>query len=1058
MSVSSTPTTSNAAASDRLSRAIGAAQPSAASAPAAPTSASKPAGAKAAPDATERLTPEDLVAPAPRTTTSSSSRGTSSTTPILDAIRASVATKEPARGAKAAPEAATAGAAQVMGAGQPGTVAAAAPDAAPEPIPTGPDTGLDPARTNQPIAGTGAWTPDWQRRFEKLQLAPADVEFLAQSNYTDDQLYEIAMQLDQVDVLDPAAAGQGAVDPYAVDPNAPDPSVIAPTPGVDAGSVSSADGPLPQDVAPGGQPGAATGSAWTPQWEQRFGDVMKRMGMSQTEIAAQLKGVQGQPTTEEQLSEAYRQMEQSIGAFDDEWKAKFTKVMTDMKTPQAEMEQVLAQLAGGGLDESKLTEAYTQMQNSLPAWNAEYEDKFKSLAIPDEMLKQLKDSGAPKAALDAQFKQLVDTKMKYKEDGRLEKLEDADASNEEKWGVMLEGKEGEDFDKIVEQIHSAHVPMWKRALSFGVNLIPGVYALQYITGKDWVTSEKIDRSNPLNIVGAVASGFAGFTAVRSAVQGIQGLSAASRAATATMQAANAAKGVTGLGASVNALGNASNLSKGAFQAIEAAGLVSKFEKGLRFTDYLKSAVPLVNRFGEAGRLSAVGRGYFQGMQLTAGAASLKALEGGKVGVDAAARSTVLAELKQGRSIQDAMTAAGRSSGTGGGYAIKAQDVMRDYSRYGFLQGGAGKLAEGNKVMRGSGNFRFSPFKNHATIGTTANPNVFSLGRNVNFGSTGGLAQGLGLVRGANSVQNAGLYAQAATRATGANQLMNAGNAQRMAGLNIADDVQRIETMTKTADWANKLGVTGGSKFRTLLQLGGSNRTAARVTGMVENGGNQGYRAARMSLDTAQRFGNFVATPLVAGAAFGMTGKQMQPMWEWYKNRDQIQAQEQKQAGVAEQEAKDLERLYAEQQAGRGATPAGQPAPAGGAAPSAGGAQVVGTSPTGGQLVFDPQFGAVVDTSNGDIYDPNTQQLVGNMSQLQGAGQPTGGVDPAAQGASNLGVAGQPASTGGGESGVFIDPQTGMYVDPQTGLKADPKTGQVYDAQNNVVGNINQPAA
>ncbi len=1065
MSVSSTTTSSNAAASDRLTRAISAAQPSEGRTPAAPTSPARPAGAKAAPDAAAPLTASDLVAPAPRTTTSrTSSRGTSST-PVLDAIRASAATKEPARGAKAAPDAAASGAAQVMGAGQPGTVAAAAPatgtDEAPEPMSQGTDPALAadptaaPERTVQPIAGTGAWTPDWQRRFEKLQLAPADIEYLAQANYSDDQLFEIAMQLDQVDVLDPAAAG--AADPYSADPYA-----AAPTPGVDAGSVASADGPLPQDVAPAGQPGMATGSAWSPQWEQRFGEVMERMGMSQSEIATQLKDVQSAPTTEAQLAEAYRQMEASVGAFSPEWADKFSKLMTELKTPQAEQEQVLQQLAGSGLDESKLTEAYTQMQNSLPAWNDEYADQFKALGIPEEMLTQLKDSGAPKQALDAQLKQLIDTKMQYKEDGRLEKLEDAKATPEEKWGVMLEGKEGEEFDKVVEQIHSAHVPMWKRALSFGVNLIPGVYALQYITGKDWVTSEKIDRSNPLNIVGAVASGFAGFTAVRSAVQGIQGLSAASRAATATMQAANASKGVTGLAASVKALGSGSALSTGSFQAIEAAGLVAKFEKGLRFTDYLKSAVPIVNRFGEAGRLSAVGRGYFQGMQLAAGAASLKALEGGKVGVDAATRSTVLAELKQGRSIQDAMTAAGRSSGTGGGYAIRAQDIARDYSRYGFLQGGAGKLAEGNRVMRGSGNFRFSPFKNHATIGTTANPNVMSLGRNVNFGSSGGLAQGLGLVRGANSVQNAGLYAQAAQRATGANQLMNAGNAQRMVGLNMADDVQRIETLTKTAEWANKLGVTGGSKFRTLLQLGGSNRTAARVAGIVENGGNQGYRAARMTLDTAQRFGNFAATPLVAGAAFGLTGKQMQPMWDYWKNRGTIQEQEAKQADLAEQEAKDLERLYAEQQAG-GAAPAGQPAPTGAAAPApaagAQGPQVIGTSPSGGQLVYDPTAGMVLDTATGDLYDPNTQQLIGNMAQLEAGGmQPTGGVDRAAAGASSLAAVPQPTAAGGGEAGVYVDPQTGMYVDPQTGLKADPQTGQVYDAQNNVVGNLNAPAA
>jgi hypothetical protein len=270
--------------------------------------------------------------------------------------------------------------------------------------------------------------------------------------------------------------------------------------------------------------------------------------------------------------------------------------------------------------------------------------------------------------------------------------------------------------------------------------------------------------------------------------------------------------------------------------------------------------------------------------------------------------------------------------------------------------------------------------------------------------------------------------------------MNARNAQNMVGLNIADDVQRIETMKKTAEWASKLGVTDGSRFRTLLQLGGSNRTAARVAGIVENGGSQGYRAGRLALDQAQRFGNFALTPLAAGAAFGMTGKQMQPMWDYWKDRDSIQAEERKQSQLADQEAKDLERLYAEQQAAGGAAPAAGTG-TGAGPPAAGGAQVVGTSPTGGQLVFDPQMNAVIDTSNGDVYDPTTQAHIGNLSQLQGgAGQAPGAAAPAAANAE-----------------VFVDAQ-GMYVDPQTGLKADPKSGQVYDAQGNVVGNINQPAA
>ncbi|MCW2927521.1 MAG: hypothetical protein JWM86_1489 [Thermoleophilia bacterium] len=864
---------------------------------------------------------------------------------------------------------------------QASTDAYAAMSDSPEPAGVGGDVAPDPTYpsvgASSGVQGS-AWSPQWEQRFQALHLAPADMEYLRSGGFDEATLASIAGQLSQVDVLDPSA-------------------VQGPIPNADAGSVSSADGPLPVDIGGGigdGQP--AGGSAWNKQWEQKFRDVMTRMGLSSAEVDAQLSGVQGQPTSEAQLTEALKQMESSVGAYDAEWKEKFGTLMDELKTPAKDKEQVLQQLAGTGLSEAQLQEAYRQMQASKPAWNSDWENKFQALDVPKEMLEQLKKSGAPADALKQQYDKLLETKMTYSRDGRLERLQDAKATSEEKWGIMLEGKSGKDFDKLVEQVKSSHVSGWQRVGSFALNLIPGVYAVQYLTGKDWVTGEKIDRSNPLNIIGAVASGFAGFTAVRSAVAGVQGLSAASRAATATMQAANAgSKASMGLAASVKAMGSASSLSTGSFQAIEAAGLVTKFEQGLRFTDYLKSAVPLINRFGEAGRLSAVGRGYTQGMQLAAGMAATKAVEGGGAVVDKAVKAGVLTELKQGRSLQEAMASVGRTSGTGGGYAFRAQDVLRDGTRYGFLQGSVGKAVDGARIGRGSGNWTMNPFKNTNTIASTNNPNVFSLGKSVNFGSTGGLAQGLGTVKAANVMANPGTAAQALTRAQAANQLIqNPAITGRLTGVNMVDEVQRIETLTKTSEWAQKLGVANGSRFRTLMQLGSSNRMASRVSNMVERGGSQGYRAVAHAGDVARRGAGFVATPIIGGAALGLTGKQMQPGWDYLKERDEIQAKEAAQAKVADQEQADLERLYAEQQtAGGGAPAAGQP-----------------------QVAAQPQG-----------------------LRVQGQGQALGQAQPA----------------GAGASGVYVDPATGRYVDPATGLQADPATGNVYDPRSGqVVGNLN----
>lgn len=907
-----TPRASTTAASDRLSRAIGAA-------------ARRPADESAAPET------------APTTRRSPAAHSAGRPAPVRDGARGAMAAPEaaPPQGTQAS----TDGAEQLVGAGQPmGNVAAypatasptyaAAPavdpyaassyasdPAAPEPI------AMAPAATaaTTAAAGSGGWSPAWEDWFERLELAPADIEYLARSGYSDAELSAISSQLARMEPIQPGSA---------------------PTPGVDAGSVRSADGPLPAGT---------DASGWTPEWEARFSDLMRRMGMSDAQVREQVASIQGQPVTAELLEVAYRQMEASVGAFDQGWKTKFETLMEELDTPADERAQVLAQLASGGFDEARLAEMHAQMEQSKPAWNAEWENRFATLDLPAELLTQLKDSGAPKQALEQQFQRFLDTKLRYQQDGRLQRLVDAGATPEEKWGVMLEGLEGAKFDKAVEQVHSAHVPGWKRALGFAVNLIPGVYAAQYLTGKDWVTGTKIDRTNPLNIVGAVASGFAGFTAVRGAIQGVQGLTAANAAFRAGTQTA------------------------GLTNAVTAANLLPKFQAGLKLTDYVKSAVPLVNRFGEAGRLASVGRGYHQSMQLAAGAAALRApvSGGGHVAVDQATRATVLSELRQGRSIQDAMAAAGRTSGHAGGYALRTQDIARDVSSTGFLQGGVGKLGEGNRILRGNGVFNFNPFRSTATIAETATEGVYSLGRGVNFGSTAGLAQGLGLMRGIHNVSTPALAAVATGRAAGANQLMSGANASRMAGITIADDVQRIETLRMTSAWAKALGVTDGNRFRSLLQLGGSGRAVNRVVGVVDRGGERAYQVGRQAGVLGERYARYAAVPLIGGAAFGMSGTQLQPMWDYVKDRKEIQAREAEARAVAEQEAADLARLYAQQQANGAAGPAG-------AVPAAGGEAPVHVDPATGFYV-DPQTGMRANPATGEVFDAGGR-LIGNVNQ------------------------------------------------------------------------------
>src|SRR5690606_32473450 len=86
-----------------------------------------------------------------------------------------------------------------------------------------------------------------------------------------------------------------------------------------------------------------------------------------------------------------------------------------------------------------------------------------------------------------------------------------------------------------------------------------------------------------------------------------------------------------------------------------------------------------------------------------------------------------------------------------------------FKNYGFLQGGVGKF------ISGSGKFTFNPFKNRATIGAVEGAeNVFALGSKVNFATKGGLAQGLGAIRGAEYARNLAQTGAAAAATGGVN--------------------------------------------------------------------------------------------------------------------------------------------------------------------------------------------------------------------------------------------------------------------------------------------------
>lgn len=784
--------------------------------------------------------------------------------------------------------------------------------------PAAPDPIAGPTTTMAPVSGGGGWSRAWRQEFERLQLAPADLDTLARSGYSDVQLAAIAGQLAAVPVQHAGAPG----------------------PGVDAGSAASANGPVPGGAT------MAQASAWDSEWESRFSVLMRRKGMSEAEVRAQVASIQGQPVTSRQLEAAYAQMATALGDWDPGWQAKFGSLMDELDRPASERTQVLEQLSSGGFGDAQLAEIHRQMEQSKPAWNQEWANRFDTLGLPQEVVTQLEGSGAPAQALEQQFQRFLDAKLQYKEDGRLERLEDAKASPEEKWGVMLEGLDGEKFDKAVEQIHSRHVPGWKRALGFAANLIPGVYAAQYLTGKDWLTGEKIDRSNPLNIIGAVASGFAGFTAVRGAI----GIAGSAGGLFQGLQGARMVNGAVSGGTQMAA--NAAN------QAKNASAVLSAATTGGKAGFQLKAVLGSITRFGDLGSIATASRTWGQTASFAASTMAAKQVADGTIAIDRTARATALHSLRStGGSLSEAMRATSPARTAFEHGAAFADDVAHARSAAAtFNQAG--------------GFWTFNPLKNRATAeaaGTTT-------------GGQGIISRIIGRGRSA-----------PATPAVGAGPVINTGRSLDMgsrAGFAIAngtlDGVTGLRSGMSVADHARRMGINGN--FRSLLQLSQGERAATGSIRAVEGIGRFGYEALHVAGRTGSSFATYAAVPIVGGAAVGMTGKQMQPMWDWVKDRKEIQAREAEARAVADQEAAELERLYAQQQAGSApaaaqtaATPAAAADPSGVAAPAtAGGEAAVYVDPATGHYV-DPQTGMRADPTTGEVYDAHGQPI-GNVNQ------------------------------------------------------------------------------
>ncbi|MBC7460926.1 MAG: hypothetical protein H7287_06155 [Thermoleophilia bacterium] len=691
-----------------------------------------------------------------------------------------------------------------------------------------------------PGVATAAWSPQYEQRFQALRLAPADIAYLRTAGFDAPTLDAIAQQLSQVEIVGAPATTQGTG-------AAPDPTQAN---GID-------------QVGP---TGFVNDTGWNQAWEAKFTDLLHAMGRPEAEIREQVQVAASSGLTDAQLQTAYDGMRQSLGDFSPQWQARFSAVLTKLGATPEQRDQTMQQLATSGMKAPQLQQAYDKLVAQAPGWGADWSKRFAKLDIPDELMTQLRDAKLSGEALQQQHDRLTGIQKEFKRDGRLKQLEDAKATPAEKWGVMTQGLKGKEFDKVQDQIRSSHVPLWKRIVSFGVNLIPGAFAVEYLFGGDPITGDKIDRTNPLNIIGAVASGFAAFTAIRGAVGVVQGLVAANSAVKATQAVA----GVAHLGEAVAAAGTASKIGAGTLQAMQGVGLVEKFSTGLKVMDYVKAVTPIVNKFGEAKALAQFGAGYSQAMQFAATTAALTKTATGTV-IDQGIRSTVLDTMRSGGSVSDALSKVQRS-------AAGARPV--------FSTAEVTKMANNTGMLQQTGLWNFNPFKNNSTVSVAKmenGTNVAMLGKGVNLASKGGVAQLVGNLRASDlaalpdairgSATAAALRVGMPTTANLSDKAITTTNAVNDAAV----AANGLET-TLVAKWANALGVDGGSGFRSLGQLGASNRAAAGAVRTVERTGD-GTKTLVSWIAGLPARDKLIIPGIGFSVATGTAGHQLQGVWE-----------------------------------------------------------------------------------------------------------------------------------------------------------------------------------
>jgi hypothetical protein len=350
----------------------------------------------------------------------------------------------------------------------------------PAPVVVGGDTppapieapGADPAATAEPAASGPAsdlptW-PQWSQHFVRLGLSPQELTKLGAAELDDAQLAEVYEQL------------HGSI--------------------VESGGIPG-ESPLPA-------PGAS--GAWDAEWDQRFA----QLGLPADFVAQLRDEAQRRGAGDQEIARVYEQVVAKIEAAQQQG----TPVGTPQATPGTTPGTVPGTTPQG--------EQPAAGADEQPGWNAQIEQSFRALGMPDEVIQLYAQSGAPASGLEAAYRHAAGRLQDFTDRGWAEKFTAAGVPPLTTWSLILGDEPAKDdaLQGALRGHEHSKEGLLQKGGEIATSLFPGGHLLKYVFGRD-LNGDAIDRTSPMQIGMAALSGLAAFAAIRGGKNVMAGIAA-----------------------------------------------------------------------------------------------------------------------------------------------------------------------------------------------------------------------------------------------------------------------------------------------------------------------------------------------------------------------------------------------------------------------------------------------------------------------------------------------------------------------------------------------------